>query len=315
MMRRHARLYGLLLLFAGIAASAQQRPIFEPDDSVDPNRHYGTAFVSRLIAGGAAGLVDDYRPLHRNAGFLLLANSLYWGRFQLDYKVSDVGGPKSPVDVCLCNGHPIYFPTPPSADSTPEAPPPGPKHTTQFGWYRTHSGGPAETPVTRRYRLSLSWQPIDSTLRNIATGTASHNSGRERSFGLDADTYFRFGAHDVWGSLFYARTVSTGTTDNRSQNELAYTSRFPGRELGPILIRATLTVGGVSNRGASGLNVVNPAFEAFWHNGRTDVNVHLVWSPLATRSGTAGWETHGQVALFVDRALFARLLSHSDAPR
>jgi hypothetical protein len=84
-------------------------------------------------------------------------------------------------------------------------------------------------------------------------------------------------------------------------------SRFPGRAVGPFLLRATLTVGGVSGRGASGLNIVNPAFEAFWHSRGTGANVHLVWSPLGARSGAEGWQTHDQIALFVDRALYVKL--------
>ena len=85
-------------------------------------------------------------------------------------------------------------------------------------------------------------------------------------------------------------------------------SRFPGRAVGPVLLRATLTVGGISGRGAAGLNLINPAFEAFWHNHLTRANVHLVWSPQSTLSGAAGWETHHQVAVFVDRALYVRLV-------
>src|SRR4029077_16848936 len=102
----------------------------------------------------------------------------------------------------------------------------------------------------------------------------------------------------------YARTVRSGTPDNRSQNELAYTHRFPVLPVKSVLFRATLTVGSVSGRGATGLNVVNPYFEAFWHHYSSQANLHLVWSPQATRSGTGGWEHHNQVALFVDRKLY-----------
>ena len=298
-------LLGIALLLAG-SSSAQQRPIFDPDDFVDPRQRDATLFISRLVLGGASGFDDDYRPLHQNAGFVSLANSLYLGHAQFDYKHSEVFGKDRPVSACFCNGNPIYFPTAPSRDSIPAAPPPGPRETMQFAWYHTASGGPVE-PRVLRYRLSWRWQRIDTDVTSIATGETSHPSGREQSIGLDADTYFRISGHDVWGSLLYARTVRTGTTDNRSQNEFAYMSRFPGRAVGPFLLRATLTVGGVTGRGASGLNVVNPAFEAFWHHSGTDMNVHLVWSPLAARSGAEGWQTHHQIAVFVDRALYVKL--------
>jgi hypothetical protein len=153
-----------------------------------------------------------------------------------------------------------------------------------------------------RYRLTVSRQPVNTVIKSFPAGqTLSRLSGREQSIGLDADTYFRIGGHDVYGSLLYARTVRSGTTDNRSQSEFGYMSRLPAVAIHQILVRATLTVGGVSNRGGTTLNVVNPALEAFWHNPRTGANLHLVWSPQSTNSGTGGWETHHQIAIFVDR--------------
>jgi hypothetical protein len=302
-------LTSLIGVMLATSAASQQRPIFDPDDAVDPRSINRPLFISRLAVGGANGFVDDFRQLDGNVSFLHLANSVYWKHYQFDYKHSEVFGKDMPVSVCPCNGHPIYFPTPPSADSTPAPPPSGSKDTLQLGWYQQHDVGPANPPIVRRYRLTWSRRSIHEHLVNISTGVSSVVSGREQSFGIDADTYFRIAGHDVWGSLLCARTVTNGPIDHRSQNELAYTSRFPGRTLGPVLFRATLTVGGVTNRGSSGLNVVNPAFEAFWHHSGTDVNLHLVWSPLAMRSGAEGWQTHSQIALFVDRALYVKLFS------
>jgi hypothetical protein len=307
-MKPHWHIVGVLGLVMAASAAAQPRPvIIDPDDFVDPRQHDGGVFVSRIVAGAASGSADNYRPLHRNVGAAELANSFYWGHFQFDYKHSEVFGKDGPVGVCFCNGKPIYFPTPPSGDSIPSAPPPGRKETVQVAWYHASGGDAAQPPVMRRYRLSASWQPITTDLTAIATGKVSRLSGRELSFGLDADTYFPVRGHDVWGSLFYARTASTGTTAARAQNVFGYTSRFPGRALGPVLVRAMLTLAGASGRSASGLNVVNPAFEAFWHHPGTDMNLHLVWSPLAVRSGGEGWQTHSQIALFVDRALYVKL--------
>lgn len=304
-----------LILLLGKSALGQQRLIFDPADFVDPRQHKEPAFVSRLVVGGVSGYVDDYRPIHQNVRAAELANSLYWGKFQFDYKLSEVFGKDRPVGVCFCNGKPIYFPTPPSRDSIPSAPPPGRKETVQVAWYHASGGDATDPPVMLRYRLTASWQPINTDLTSIATGEVSHLSGRELSFGLEADRYFHVRGHDVWGSLFYARIASTGTPYKRAQDELGYTSRFPGRALGPVLVRATLTLAGVSGRGAAGLNVVNPAFEAFWHHPGTDMNVHLVWSPLAVRSGAEGWQTHNQIALFVDRALLVKLFGASDDKR
>ena len=158
-MMRWRPLLHVAILFIGTAAAAQPRPIFDLDDFVDPRKHDEPAFVSRLVLGGASGYIDHYRPSHHNTGFLDLANSLYWGPVQVDYKLSKVSGKNGPVSVCGCAGHPIYFPTPPSADSTPSAPPSGLKQTAQFAVYHAVNGGPAEPPVMLRYRLSVSWQP------------------------------------------------------------------------------------------------------------------------------------------------------------
>ena len=62
-------------------------------------------------------------------------------------------------------------------------------------------------------------------------------------------------------------------------------------------------IGGVTGRGTSGLNLVHPIFEAFWHDQTTLANFHLAWSPSSTRSGSGGWETHHQIAFFIDRGV------------
>jgi hypothetical protein len=163
-----------------------------------------------------------------------------------------------------------------------------------------------------RVRLTGSRQSMDTVVRSFATQeVVERRSGREQSFGLNADTYFRVGRHNIWGEVFYARTTQSGTMANRSQTEIAYMSRFPAVVAGPLLLRAMLTVGAVTGRGAGGLNVVNPAFEAFWHLQSSRANIHLVWSPQSLRSGTGGWETHQQIALFVDRALYVHLFGRT----
>ncbi|MEA2162001.1 MAG: hypothetical protein QOK37_128 [Thermoanaerobaculia bacterium] len=312
-------LRGLLCTLAFVSCiplAAQERLIGDPDDSVDPGQRDGALFISSLVAGGVANFIADYRPVHRSAAFVLFTNSLYWSRFQFDYKRSQISaGGDAPVYLCRCP-NPIYFPTPPPPGSTPAAPTPGSKDTIQAAWYgpSLFSGPPEDPPLLLRYRLTISRQPIETVIRDFATGEVlSQMSGRERSVGLDVDTYFPIGKHEIYGSLLFARTIQTGTPANRSQTEFAYMGRFPGIIFRNILMRATLTVGGVSNRGGTALNVVNPAFEAFWHDPTTRANFHLVWSPQSTNSGTGGWETHHQIALFVDRALYVHLFrAHTD---
>src|SRR3954447_1528109 len=295
------------------SAVAQQQPMFDPDDAVDPRAHPEALFITRLVGGGGADLQDDYRPLSNGAGFVLLTNSLYWKQVQLDYKRSKIfnNDDKVALQRCACQP-PIDFPTPPSARSTPLAPPQSPKDTLQFGFYYSVPGRATEPDVMLRVRLTGSRQSMDTVVRSFATQeVVERRSGSEQSFGLNADTYFRVGRHNVWGEVFYARTTQRGTMSNRSQSEFAYMSRFPAVIAGPLILRAMLTVGAVTNRGATGLNVVNPAFEAFWHLQASRANLHLVWSPQSTRSGNGGWETHQQIALFVDRALYVHLFGRA----
>jgi hypothetical protein len=314
---RPTLLYSLLALLIATSTAAQPRPIFDPDDFVDPRDHEGSVFISRLVIGGAWNLIDNYRPLHQDAGFIHVANNFYWKRVQFDYKHSRVvGEDPPPVQVCACSP-PTYFPTPSPANVTPEAPPAGSKDFLQFGWYQSVRNRSLGPPVMLRFRLSWSRQAIK---RNVAlAGTndvVSHLSAREQSFGLDADTYLRIAGHDIFGSIQYGRTVRSGKPDPRNQNELTYTNRFPAVVLRKwrIVVRSTLAVGGISDRGGTAINLVNPYFEAFLHERHTQANFHLVWSPQWTRSA-AGWETHHQIALFVDRALFVKLFgSRRPAP-
>jgi hypothetical protein len=299
---RPSHLCGILALFACITAAAQPRPIFDVDDFVDPSHHDGPLFISRLILGATRNAIDDYRPLHDDAAFIHVANSFYWSHFQLDYGHSEVRAESDPPGVKTCGcSPPIYFPTPPPRDGTPLPPHPGSKDVVRFGWYPRSS---------LRYQLSWSRQAIHTDLVSLTTGRIlSRVSGDEQSFALDGDTHFRVGGRDVWGSLLFARTLRSGTIDDRGQNEFLYLSRFPARLLGPVIVQATLAAGVVTGRGAAGLNVVNPALEVFWHEPRTQTNLHVVWSPQSARSGVGGWETHHQIAVFVDRALIVKLFS------
>jgi len=291
-----------LILLSPALAVAQQRSIFEVDDFVDPRHHEGSFFASRLVAGGALNFIDDYRPRHHGAQFLHLANSFYWKDYQFDYKHSEVhSGPTPPLQMCPCNP-PVFFPTPPSADSTPAAPPSGRKDMLQLGgyfpwpWLRS-----SDPPVIARARLTVAQQRIDTeaTLPNSST-VVTRLSGRERSVGIETDTYIPLG-RGIFGTLEFVRTSRTGTAADRKQQELVYTNRFPGRAVWDVvLVRALLTVGTVTDRGGTALNVINPAFEAFYHHPKTRVNFHLVYSPQSTRSGTGGWEMQHQIALFAD---------------
>jgi hypothetical protein len=135
-----------------------------------------------------------------------------------------------------------------------------------------------------------------------------HVSGDERTFALETDTWFRIAGRNVFGSLAVAKTKTTGTAADRDERTLTYTNRFPSLPLhrAKILIRPTLTVGGISNRSGSAVNLLNPAIEFFRPFPRTGANLHVIYSPQWIANGE-GWETSHQVAVLIDRALFVKV--------
>ena len=80
---------------------------------------------------------------------------------------------------------------------------------------------------------------------------------------------------------------------------------MPAIALRSVLVRGTVTVGGVTG-GGTALNVVNPAVEAYWQERWTRANLHLVLSSLFNNRGAEGWKANHQIAFFIDRALFVR---------
>lgn len=292
------------LVLIAASAAAQPRPAYEVDDFVDPRQHDGPVFISRLVLGGARGLVDDYRVAGGNTGFLQVTNTFYGGPWQVGFNHTETTGDTPRVFRCDCRPI-LYLPTP---SPSPAPPPPGPKNAFVLAFYRPTAAGEAGPAAMLHTSLTFSRQRIDTPLRSLTTGEViDHRSGHEHSVGIDTDTRLALGGHVLWGSVAYTRTWTSGTIDDRMQNELTYTARPTGWEVGRVLMRTTLTVGGVSNRGGTAINVVNPAFEAFWHSHLTKANVHVVWSPQALRDGANGWRTHSQIALLVDRALWVHM--------
>jgi hypothetical protein len=278
-----------IFLCAFLAASAAaQRPVYEPDDFIDPALHSGPVFFPRIVAAGVWNPTDHYRPIDGNSGFVLFTNSLYVERWQFDYKHTEAFGRDQPaLQRCDCP-EPVYFPTPPPDDATPAGPYAKRRDTLQLAFYHTLNAT-ERAPVTLRYRLSFDRQDLHTVVRSIATGEiVERRSGHDQSLTVDADTHFRFLGRDVWGTLYFAHTSRSGTPhDDRAQNELAYVWRPPGRSAGEVLFR---------------LNLVNPYLEAFWRHRDTRVNFHLVWSPQAARDGD-GWQFNHEIALFADYTL------------
>ena len=116
----------------------------------------------------------------------------------------------------------------------------------------------------------------------------------------------------MFGSLEFSETrtkTNTETLGDRKVRALTYTNRFPSISFdrARILLRPTLTVGGISNRGGSAVNLVSPAVEIFRPFPRSGTNLHLIYSPQ-WMAGGGRWSTTHQVALFIDGAVFVKVL-------
>lgn len=296
----------LLLLLAGSAAA--QRPIFDPDDFLDPAMLPGPTFISRLVAGVVGNPADRFRPIRGDAGLVILTNSFHYKQIQIDYKHAEFIGVDEapPLRRCDCPD-PVYFPTPPPARATPDGPTADRSETLQFAFYRTAG----ERPVTLRYSFGWTYRKLDTTVIS-SQQVPERWSGHDQSFALDADTHFSIFRRDVWGTLYVARASSSGMpTGNRAQNEIAYSYRPAAFAAGPLLVRGEFTVGGITGRGATGgVNLVNPYVEIIWRHERTKVTVRTIWSGEWTRSGLEGWEPNHQVALVLDRTLFVKTFDY-----
>jgi hypothetical protein len=308
-------------LLTALSASAQW-PIIDPDDFLNPRTTGGRpVLLSRIVLGGASNMSGDgFRPLGKNVGYVHLATSLSWRSLQFAYKRSQMKAEDGDAAVWQF----IRAQQPPT-NVTPEAvgqfPPgvpflqtrnatPKSKDTLNAGWYWPVGGG-GGIPVMLRSRVTFATQPIETDTVIVSSDTnnlTQRISGRERTFALDTDTWFRIAGRDVFGSLAVSQTKTTGTLADRKERALMYTNRFPSLSLNRarIVIRPTFTVGAISNRGGSAVNLVNPAIEIFRPFARTGANLHVIYSPQWVASGQQSKATH-QVAVLIDRALFVKV--------
>jgi hypothetical protein len=331
----------LIALLTTVAASAQW-PLFDPNEFLDPRETDGRpVFISRIVIGGASNMSGDgFRPLGENVGYVHLANSFYWRSFEFDYKRSQLqaeDGESAVWELTSRRNDILLSPVIPSlpiergvvelpngvlARQTRKATPKS-KDTFNAAWYWPVSAGRG-IPVMLRSRVTYTTQTIDTDLvsdeeNDEEDPLVTRVQGRERTIAIDTDTWFRIAGRDVFGSLSFSETKTTTnigehltlgdhTLGERKERALTYTNRFPSIPINraKILIRPTLAVGGISNRGGSAVNLVNPAIEIFRPFLGSGANLHVIYSPQWTDDGEK-WRTTHQVGVFIDRALFVKV--------
>lgn len=315
------RTAAVLLAFLTALTASAQRPFFDPDDFLDQRATDGRpVFISRIVVGAASNMSGDgFRPLGERVGYVHLANSFYWRGMQFDYKRSEIraeDGEAAEWEFVFEGQQEGQYRQ--THNATPKS-----KDTLHAAWYWPVAGGEG-IPVMLRSRVTFTTQGIDtvSIITTPVTGHATFGSGtsvtrtssRVRTFAVDTDTWFRIAGHGVFGSLMVSETKTTGAPTNpnklanRDERALAYTQRFPSVSLdsAKILIRPTLTVGGISNRDSSLVNLVNPAIEIFRPFAHSRANLHVIWSPQWTANGN-DWKVKHQVAVLIDSAVFVKV--------
>lgn len=305
------RTAAMLLLILTAATASAQRPLFDPDDFLDPRETQGRpVLISRAVLGGGSNMSGDgFRPLGERAGYVHLATSFYWRSVQFDYKRSETRAEEGEAAQWQ------FVPRLETYEQTRYATPKS-KDTLNASWYwPVRAGG--GIPVMLRSRLTFTTQAVDHEVFDITDvsppiASTTRVSSTERTYALDTDTWFRIAGRDVFGSLAFSATKTTGLPGDlpgdRDVRALTYTNRFPAfsYDRARILIRPTLTVGAISTRGGSAVSLVNPAVEIFRPFARTGANLHVIYSPQWTPDGDQRTTTH-QVAVFIDRALFVKI--------
>lgn len=305
----------LILALLPAATALAQRSLSDPDDYLDPRETEGRpVLISRIVIGGASNMSGDgFRPLGDLTGYVHLTTHFYWRSMQFDYKRSEMRADDAEAAQWVARDTPGGVRLPDDYVQTSDATPKS-KDTLHAAWYWPVPAG-GGIPVMLRSRLTYSTQTIDNEFHvpdfSLSKGLPQDEivqiSATERTLVFDTDTWFRIRDRDVFGSLAFSRTKTTGEVGARNERALTYTNRFPALsyDRASILFRPTLTVGGISNRAGGAVNLVNPAIEIFRPFLRSGTNLHVIYSPQWTRNEGGGKTTH-QVAVFIDRALFVK---------
>ncbi|HEX3070209.1 MAG TPA: hypothetical protein VHX14_16705 [Thermoanaerobaculia bacterium] len=306
------RLFFIAVCLAAVNAFAQTE-IFDADDSVDPRLLAGRAlFISRVSIGAAAGYGDQYRPLHQTMGFLHFSNTLYWHGLQATYKHTEIRGsddwsqrnqpqsasfPSTDQIANLSGRRPvaqIHL----NLDQSLDAPPPGPKDSLQVAWY--HAFGPSAPML--RYRFTWGRQHVEPVpgLKNA--------EDEDLYYRVEVQTMIRLGGKSIFGDVNVSTITQRGTPQQSQQRAITYTARLPLLRVGHALVAPSIAVGHVS--GGAVISVANPSVDFVWSRG-SDLNFHVSYSPYLRNAGN-GWTARSQIALYADRAIYAKLFGTHD---
>lgn len=299
------RLFCIAACLIAVSAFAQTE-IFDSDDFVDPRELALRAlFISRASIGAVAGYGDQYRPLHQTIAFLHISNTLYWHGLQATYKHTEIRGSdewsrrnqpqpasnlrsKVPIPDMPIPYNPPPIPTKVSTD----APTPAPKDSLQFAWY--HAFGPSAPML--RYRLTWGRQHIEPPPGQ------KNAEDEDLYYRVEVQTMIRLGGKSIFGDVNVSTITQRGTPQQSQQRAITYTVHLPLLRAGSALVAPAIAVGHVT--GGAAISVANPSVDFVWSRG--EVNFHVAYSPFLRNIGN-GWTSRNQIAVFADRAIYAKV--------
>jgi hypothetical protein len=303
----------IALLLAASMTQAQELDIFDINDFVDP-RDLGATItpqgwlacpcqrllVSRLMAGGVADYVDVLRPTSSDVLFAHLATSYYTGRWQLNFKATrfDSSGVGGEV--------PTW------------------KYGAQAGRYFTMGGG--NNPATLRAQVNAS----KTEYRRRLGPTKAFGSVYDTEIGFEVDTSVSILGRPFVTSLVFLQDRPAGELSDGSppfeRRRLTLLHRLPRLTLAGVKIDASIAGGMYQFKFPAIANpttaqqpatrwakaTVLPALELTSPSiPKLDLRFHVRYEPIVQQmprnaAGGQGWQTTQQIALFIDRAVFAK---------
>jgi hypothetical protein len=300
-----APLLTLLFLLTCAAAYAQELDIFDPTDFVDP-RERGAIFrpggfgitdpgAPFSIVRAYTGRVTDYQwrnaPTDADLSFLHLTSSRYWGDHQLNLKLTAF-----------------------HADQNAQLP--SLRGTVQFGRYFGQyfrlRGDDTNADVEKR-RIAGRVLFTVSTEKNPFLGdqSAVRRDEYNHEFGMEMDVRLPLlHARKIDGSFIWMRRR---VDKNAYTDRFSYLYRLHERTRSNGRLHLNMDVGIGAER-ANGWHccVTRAALTARFVIPLFDTGVNVSYAPTYSPAGADGRRTHHELAIYLDRTVFAHL---ADMPK
>jgi hypothetical protein len=314
------RLLALAVLVAALDARAQELSIFDVNDFVDPRELGAVAtergtflcpcsrmLISRLITGWDREFVNISRPTPFDVAFAHLATSYYRGAMQYNVKMSAIR------DVHLPSNQP-------TAVDTRDVP----RHalTLQAARYRARGAKGKAARVEITWRMTHYHQPARRVIAGPGPETRTEHYTRsliDHEYGIEYDLAIPIFRRAFLGSLSYTALGGEHPTltSSADRSRIAYTQRFPNFSVGPLRLETSF-MAAIFGDGIRfkrfGQATIRPSAQVSVPIGSTGVNLSVRYSPSFTLhrpprhvGGGYDWNDAEELAIFVDRVVFARV--------